>query len=138
MNKKRFAGFVLILAGMLISFSRLALTGAAIGVARSSVISAIGATIVFVGIILILTEERVGELERKIIRTAHFDKSIKKYDSKPIEHAIKNIGTGRGHEEYIKQENAYSIRASKGARVMFQKDNDKITLERYLPPSKHY
>ncbi|HLF53738.1 MAG TPA: hypothetical protein VI544_01020 [Candidatus Nanoarchaeia archaeon] len=54
MNQKRFAGFAIALFGMLISFSRIAITGAVIGVENSSLAGIAGAAIVFMGIIFIL------------------------------------------------------------------------------------
>lgn len=55
MNQKRFAGFALVLAGMLISLSRIAITGAVIGIEKSSLAGIAGAAVVFVGIFLVLS-----------------------------------------------------------------------------------
>jgi len=55
MNQKRFLGFALLLAGMLISLSRIVLTGAVIGARNSSFVGIAGAIIVVIGVILILS-----------------------------------------------------------------------------------
>lgn len=55
MNQKRFVGFALLLAGILISLSRIALTGAVIGVEKSSLAGIVGAIVVLIGILVILS-----------------------------------------------------------------------------------
>jgi len=55
MNQKRFAGFALVLAGMLISLSRIVITGAVIGLEKSSLAGIAGAAAVSIGILLILS-----------------------------------------------------------------------------------
>ena len=54
MNQKRFVGFTLILAGMLISFSRVAITGAVIGVEKSCLAGIVGGALVFVGFLSLI------------------------------------------------------------------------------------
>ena len=52
MNKKRFVGFALILMGLLLSLSRIAITGAVVGIERSSFAGFAGGLIVFIGLVL--------------------------------------------------------------------------------------
>ncbi len=69
MNKKRFAGFVLVLIGILLSLSRIALTGAVVGVPKTALLDFTTATITIVGILMILAaggEGIKGGLEKKI------------------------------------------------------------------------
>ncbi|MCU0642459.1 MAG: hypothetical protein MUF61_02685 [archaeon] len=54
MIKKRFLGFTLFLFGLLLSLSKIALTGAVIGVSASSFISLIGALTMIGGLILLI------------------------------------------------------------------------------------
>ena len=54
MNQKRFVGFTLILAGMLISFSRIAFTGAVVGIEKSSLAGIAGGALVFVGFLSLI------------------------------------------------------------------------------------
>src|SRR4030042_2355603 len=65
MNVKRFVAFVVIIIGILISLSRVALTGAVIGEGESSFLNLAGAVIVLGGIILLVVAERESGLERK-------------------------------------------------------------------------
>lgn len=68
MNQKRFAGFAITLFGMLISFSRGAVTGAVIGIESSSLAGIVGAAIVFTGIIFILASyKRIPNKNAKYI-----------------------------------------------------------------------
>jgi hypothetical protein len=68
MNKKRFAGFVLILIGVLLSLSRIALTGAVIGAPKTALLDFTTATITIVGIVMILAAEGESGLEKRIRR----------------------------------------------------------------------
>ena len=54
MNQKRFVGFTLILSGMLVSFSRIAFTGAVAGVEKSSLAGIIGVALVFLGFLSLI------------------------------------------------------------------------------------
>jgi len=54
MNQKRFVGFVLILLGMLVSFSRVAMTGAVAGVEKSCLAGICGGALVFLGLLALI------------------------------------------------------------------------------------
>lgn len=54
MNQKRFVGFTLILVGMLISLSRIAFTGAVVGVEKSCLAGICGGALVFVGFLALI------------------------------------------------------------------------------------
>ena len=73
MNKKRFVGFALVLAGILMSLSRVALTGAVIGEPRTALLDFTTASITIVGIIMIIAAEEEGGLEK---RTRNLAKEI--------------------------------------------------------------
>lgn len=59
MNTKRFAGMLIILIGVMISLSKLAITGAVIGVEKSSLIGVIGAIIVLVGLLVLMSSRKI-------------------------------------------------------------------------------
>jgi len=54
MNQKRFVGFTLILLGMLVSLSRVAITGAVVGVEKSSLAGIVGGALVFLGLLALI------------------------------------------------------------------------------------
>lgn len=101
--------------------------------------SILGVVFIFIGFILISFKEE-GRLEREVIKTRSFEKSLKKHKSEidRINSAIDKIGTGLGHEEYLKYRNDRSIHTSKGGRIVYNQEGGKIILKEYLPPPKHY
>ena len=64
MNQKRFVGFIIILTGMLISLSRVAFTGAVVGVEKSTIVGSIGALTVFVGLLMVLMSQATGLVKK--------------------------------------------------------------------------
>jgi hypothetical protein len=68
MNKKRFAGFALVLIGILLSLSRIALTGAVIGVSKTTLLNFTTSAITLVGILMILAAEGESGLEKRTRR----------------------------------------------------------------------
>ncbi len=76
MIKKRFVGFTLFTFGLLLSLSKIALTGAAIGVSASSLISLIGALTMIGGIIIIV----MASGERPEMRPSHLERKLKIFD----------------------------------------------------------
>ncbi len=56
MDKKRFFGFTLALAGILLALSHVALTGAVIGETKSSMLGVVAAILTISGIVLVLAE----------------------------------------------------------------------------------
>jgi len=87
MNQKRFVGFSLILLGMLISFSRVAITGAVAGVEKSSLVGIVGGMFVFLGLLTLLVSNMVFKfktLERRVLN----------FKGKPIEYKVvdRNVG----------------------------------------------
>jgi hypothetical protein len=69
MNKKRFVGFALVLVGILLSLSQIALTGAVIGASKTTLLNFTTAVITIIGILMILAaggEGIKGGLEKKI------------------------------------------------------------------------
>lgn len=65
MNKKRFVGFCLLLAGLLLSLSTPTFTGAVVGIEKSSISSFLGAAIVLAGVLLVLVGHGEQIVERK-------------------------------------------------------------------------
>lgn len=57
MNAGRFLGFILAVTGILLGLSRLVLTGAVVGEAKSSLISVFGAILTIAGLLLVLASK---------------------------------------------------------------------------------
>mgnify|MGYP001591357399 CR=1 FL=1 len=139
MNLKRILGVVLLILGIFITGSNFAYTGAVIGV--NSSVSFFGIILFIAGIFLLMSERgEPGELEGiTIIETPRFQRAIKKHDVDSIRKAIAKIGTGKGKEEKIQDGRGYSIRESKGGRIIFEyKPDHSVVLLDYSPGSKHY
>ena len=84
-------------------------------------------------------------LEKQIVKTAQFEKSIRGHDVKAIDGAIEKITSGKGREEVLKGHGELaeygpglrSIRVTKGARILFKRHGKgDIVLIDYLP--QHY
>lgn len=74
----------------------------------------------------------------RIIKTMRFEKAIRNHDEAAIERAIRKIGTGLGKEEKLKHDAAYSIRVSKGGRIIYdRRDDGTVVLEDYLPAHQY-
>jgi hypothetical protein len=78
MIKKRFVGFALFLFGLLLSLSKIALTGAVIGVSASSLISLIGALAMIAGIIIIIVSAHTA---RRLAERAQLDEIVAQYEN---------------------------------------------------------
>jgi hypothetical protein len=70
MNAKRFVAFVVITIGILISLSRVVLTGAVIGEEKSSLLNIAGALLALGGIVLLAFAGRERALEKEIVEHA--------------------------------------------------------------------
>ena len=98
-----------------------------------------------VGVLLLIIGEREseGKLEKEVLETEHFKRAVRKHDLNAIRRAIEKIGTGLGNEEKLKLSGRglYSIRASRGGRVIFEKDYAKgkeiVRLVDYLPAHEY-
>ena len=81
-----------------------------------------------------------SELEKKsdfeIIRTKHFERAVRNYDPDLIQKAIEKIGTGKGREKKLKKDIGYSVRTSKGDRLVFRREGNKIVLTDYVVDHK--
>lgn len=74
----------------------------------------------------------------RIIRTTRFEKAIQDHDEAAIERAIGKIGTGLGRAEKLKHQRGYSIRVSKGGRIIYDRtSNGSIKLQDYLPDHRY-
>ncbi|MAG39970.1 hypothetical protein CMI41_03310 [Candidatus Pacearchaeota archaeon] len=93
-----------------------------------------------------LTKEgrRVGERqanntvnEPEIIRTKYFDKAIKGHEAE-IEKAIEKLRSGRGKKEKLAHRDSFSLRTTKGGRIIYdQGEKGKIVLRDYTS-DHHY
>lgn len=68
-----------------------------------------------------------------VIRTEHFERAVRNHNPELIQRAIEKIGTGKGKEEKLTNGSGYSVRVSKGGRIIFGKKGRKIELLDYLP-----
>jgi Txe/YoeB family toxin of Txe-Axe toxin-antitoxin module len=146
MNKKhlRFLSLAFFVLGVFFLLnSKIDITGAVIGLPDiSSGFSSILGIAFIIGGFLLFVGGRKGIREgsglENMIKTKHFNKSVKGYEKRLIERAMSKIGTGLGNEEPLKgYENMWSIKATKGARLIFEKDGDIITLIDYLPSHEY-
>lgn len=82
-----------------------------------------------------------SQLERSsnvhVIRTEHFERAIRNHDPDIIQKAIDKIGTGKGKEEKLSNGAGYSVRVTKGGRIIFDKIGGKIELLDYLPKHEY-
>ncbi len=69
--------------------------------------------------------------------TKKFEKDIKGRDRRAIQRAIDKIKSGLADEKYRWLDKSYSIRVDKGARIHYQKMNNRIILTDYIPSSEH-
>jgi len=101
--------------------------------------SIFGVIFIVLGIVLFLAEKR-GKLEEKvrIFTTKKFEKETKKHPKKEIDRAIKKIKEGLGKQEHLKYLEGYSIRTSKGARILYERKGNEVYLTGYNPSSKHH
>ena len=102
--------------------------------------SVLGFIFLIGGLALFLSSQKSeGGLEKeiKITKSKKFIKSIKNHPKEEIDRVLKKIGTGLADEKYLKYRNAWSLRVSKGARILYEKTPDEIILIAYEPSSKH-
>lgn len=94
----------------------------------------IGVAMIVIGILVLQAERGSERGLRTIIRTKNFEKAIKGHNMEEIERAVSKIGTGLGREEKLKREEDYSIRTSKGGRIIYRYANQHIVeLKDYTP-----
>jgi len=144
-ERKQALGYSLIILGIVVMFLKpiTGVTGMAVASEAFSIVQDVwfwlfGLGMIILGIILQGGREQEGDLPR-IIRSDRFERSIKRQPKDIIEKAIQKIGTGLANEEWLKHMHKYSIRASKGARILYDKRADgTVVLEEYLPAGEHY
>ncbi len=69
----------------------------------------------------------------RITPTRSFMKDVGRHPLSEINNAISKIGTGAGKEEHLRG-GGYSIRTSKGGRIIYDRDSDRsVTLTAYTP-----
>lgn len=71
-----------------------------------------------------------------IVKTHAFAKAAKKHDPKPIYAALEKIGTGLGNEEKLRS-GGYSIKTSKGGRVVYNRKGEDYELIDFTPDHKY-
>ena len=145
MNKKhlRFLSLAFFVLGVFFLLnSKIDITGAVIGLPDiSSGFSSILGIALIVGGVLLFVGGRKGIREgsglENMIKTRRFNKSVEGYEE-AVERAMSKIGTGLGNEHLLKgYKNMWSIKATKGARLIFKKDGNIITLIDYLPSHEY-
>lgn len=101
--------------------------------------SILGLILIIGGLVLFLASKKGGGGDGlvKIISSKRFEKSIKKQPKEDIERALEKLGTGLANEEFLKYENKWSIRVNKGARILYDRAPNEITLYEYIPSSEH-
>jgi Txe/YoeB family toxin of Txe-Axe toxin-antitoxin module len=124
---------------LILSSSIKTVTGNAISETINTGNSILGIIFILGGVFLFLASRKGGGGNGlvKIIRTERFEKSIKKQSKEDIERALKKLGTGLANEERLKYEDKWSIRVNKGARTLYDRTPDEITLYEYVPSSEH-
>ena len=80
-----------------------------------------------------MIEQGVDQKEVDAIMRNRGIKDIKKHPIKPIEKAIRKIGTGLGKQENLKYIQGGSIRTSKGGRIQYEPKGKNIFLRSYTP-----
>ena len=157
-RKIRIISIVLIIVGIAILLNWNSITGniisEKIGLETNSILRmVIGLGLIIGGSLVFLAREREGALvqklqenrgnlpektdsEKEVFLTNKFKKRIKKEDRKAIRNAVKKIGTGLGKEEQLVYhgENLYSIRSTKGGRILFEYEanRSKVNLMDYV------
>jgi len=131
---------VLIIGAFLILNSALTITGNVVSTPNSSMSgdSLFGFIFIVGGLVIFMARDQGLEGKLEIIKTEAFEKAIKKHNLKPIQRAIEKIGTGLGKEEHLKYLKGKSIRTSRDGRILYERVGNVVTLNNYLPPSKHY
>ncbi len=134
---KRVIGFVLIALGILLVASAPLLTGYTIYSNNSSnFLPIMGLAFFIVGLVLLMEEDLEGKAGKpRVIRTRQFEREIKRHPIEPINNAIARIGQGSKDEERLKHgrlAGSFSIKAGKGERIIYRKQNGEIFLEHYL------
>jgi Txe/YoeB family toxin of Txe-Axe toxin-antitoxin module len=75
--------------------------------------------------------------QHRIIRTKHFNKAIRGHENE-VERTIEKLDRGVGKKEPLKHREGYSIRTTKGGRIIYDvKGSDKIVLMDYTPDHKY-
>lgn len=140
MDVKRFSGFILLIIGMVIVISSgQGITGNIIALEGANTLGGVlGIILIAAGFLIFISRKsKDSPLEsdcgRKIEYTDRFDKSIKKHVPKPINQAIRNIGTGRGNEEDLRGDGKgyKSIKAGGTARIIFHEEGNQAVLDSY-------
>ena len=138
---KPILGLFLFLFGIILVFtSRSGLTGQVVSSEETVEISSIFSIVLIIFGLTLLTFSFVQNRKdlNKVIRTKKFEETVRLYHQVAIEEAISRIGTNPANEEFLEYKNCNAIRTSKGGRVLFRKEGDKIILLDYLEPEKHY
>lgn len=120
----------------------MSITGYAISEGVNIGSSILGLIFIIGGLVLFLTQ-KAGGLEGKldVIRTAGFDKMVKRVPKKVIDNALDKIGTGKGKEEYVKEgkyKGYWSIRPTKGSRIYYLLKGKTAEVTAYESSSEHF
>ena len=137
--------FLLAIGLFFLADSRINITGAVIGLPLSATLKSvfgmafmISAIIAFLASIdKIVAQNEDGSI--KINCTDKFKKEIKKHSLEEVNKALSKIGTGKGKEERLHgYNNLYSIRESKGGRIIFSYKNPKeVEVDEFYPAHQY-
>ena len=100
----------------------------------------LGLAFIFMGTLFFLAkrslEGRTGG-GNSVVATRTFMKDIKRHNIGSINEALMKIGTGKGREERLGHLKGYSIRVTKGGRIIYDRQNGDVVLKRYEPAHKY-
>lgn len=137
----RILSFLIILTGIIsiLNSSLKTIIGNVIDGGSSLGGSILGLVLIIGGLVLFLASKKGGRGDGlvRIISTKRFEKSIKRQPKEDIERALNKLGTGLANEEFLKYEDKWSIRVNKGARILYDRTPNEITLYEYVPSSEH-
>jgi len=146
---KKYFGISVFLFGCFVVMSySYGMTGAVVSDSSFENISPIFGLIFIIGGIILFVEEREdkeGGLEQltgaelPIIKTKHFERATKSHYDPRIAKAIGKIGTGLGKPEILRGalRDYWSIRSSRGGRIIYEKNRGGIYLIDYLPSHEY-
>jgi len=143
MKLPRILSFLLILIGfiLIINSSLKTIVGNVVSESASIGSSISGLILIIFGIVLFLASQKGGggnlEKKLKVISSKRFERSIRRQPKEEIDRALEKLGTGLANEEYLKYSDKWSIRVSKGGRILYDRTPTEIVLYEYSPPGEH-
>ena len=146
----QYYGLVFLISGVfLLLLSSSGITGLAIfdvgfDDIQKVVFSYIGMVFFLFGIAMIFVSDFTQQIRNReghlltVIRTKRFEKAIRGHNPQEIQRALDKIGTSLGHEKKLSHLPGYSIKTSKGGRIMYEKDSGDVVRVTDYTPDHHY